>query len=120
MTTHLHALVPETADTQPILVGWRHPTRHEPYFQSSHEKSVVGSGKLGSPKLLNKSPAIAYMSITYMTAVSATLRAIQTMSSYTCTSESGWAWRKMEAPANISVQTVENNTVSLKNNPMGY
>ena len=58
-----NALVPEPADIQPNSVGWRHLTRLEPYFQGSHEKSVVGPGKLGAPKdptVLDTSPATAY------------------------------------------------------------
>ena len=58
-----NALVPEAADIQPKSLGWRHLTRLEPYFQDSHEKSVVGPGKLGAPKdpaVMDKSPATAY------------------------------------------------------------
>ena len=58
-----NALVPETTDIHPNLDGWGHFTRLEPYFQGSHEKSVIGSGKLGAPKnpaVLDKSPATAY------------------------------------------------------------
>ena len=58
-----NALAPEMADIQPNLVEWCHLTRFEPYFQGSHEKSVVCPGKLGAPKdstFLDKSPVTAY------------------------------------------------------------
>ena len=58
-----HALVLEPADIQPISVRWRHLTKLEPYFQGSHEKSLVVPGKLGAPKepaVLDQSPATAY------------------------------------------------------------
>ena len=45
-----NALVPEMADIKPNFVGWCHLARLEPYFQGSHEKVVVGPGKLGAPK----------------------------------------------------------------------
>ena len=57
-----NALVPEPADIQPNSVEWRHLTRIQPYFQGSHEKSVVGPSNLGIPKdpaVLDKSPATA-------------------------------------------------------------
>ena len=57
------AVVPEPADTQANSVGWHHLTRREQYFQGSHEKSVVGPGKLGAPEdtaVLDKSPPTAY------------------------------------------------------------
>ena len=59
-----NALVPETADIQPNLFGWRHLTKLQPYFQVSHEKSVVASGKFGAPKIpavLDIFPATAYV-----------------------------------------------------------
>ena len=57
-----NALVLETANIQPKLVEWRRLTRLQPYFQGSHENSVVGRGKLGALKdhaVLDKSPATA-------------------------------------------------------------
>ena len=56
------AVVPETANIQPIFVEWHHLTRLQTYFQGSLEKSVVGLGKLGAPKdsaVLDKSPSTA-------------------------------------------------------------
>ena len=47
-----NALAPEPADIQPNSVGLRRIMRLEPYFQGSHEKSVVGPGKLGASKTL--------------------------------------------------------------------
>ena len=58
-----NALVPDPADIQANSVGWRDLTKLEPYFQGSHEKSVIGPGKLGAPKdpvVLDKSLATAY------------------------------------------------------------
>ena len=36
-------LVQGMTDIQPNLAEWRHPTGLEPFFQGSHEKSVIGS-----------------------------------------------------------------------------
>ena len=47
-----NALVLETADIQPNLVGWHHLRDFEPYFQGSHEKFVFGFGKLGAQNTL--------------------------------------------------------------------
>ena len=61
-----NSLVPETADIQPNLAGWRRLVGLEPYFLGSHENYVVGLGKFGAPKdtaVVDKSPATAY---TYM------------------------------------------------------
>ena len=44
-----NAHVPKTAYIPPNLAGWRHLMALELYFQGSHEKSVAGSGKLGTP-----------------------------------------------------------------------
>ena len=71
-----NAFVPETADIQPSLVRCRYFTSLEPYFQGSHEKSVVGPGELGAPNdpaVLDKSPATAYV---YMVDLSAPTTAI--------------------------------------------
>ena len=45
---------------QPDWAGWRHLTRLELNFQSSYEKSVVGSGRLDAPEIpevVDKYPA---------------------------------------------------------------
>ena len=57
-----NVLVPEMAHIQPNVLGWRHRTRFEPYFQCSHEKSVDGLGKLGASKTaaLDTPPATAH------------------------------------------------------------
>ena len=58
-----NALVEKTADIQPNSAGWRHFTGLEPYFQGSHENSVVSSGKSSAPEYhadLNESKTTAY------------------------------------------------------------
>ena len=55
-----NARVAKPTDIQPNSVGWHHLTRLEPYFQGSHEKSVVGPGVPKEPAVLDNSPATAY------------------------------------------------------------